>query len=155
VHGQQIGYHLREGVHDLTQFDWDLYMDFFRSVELPALEPGEGGAGGTDAAGGSAGTPNSAGTGGMPIAGGSGGSGNLSPTAGGGPMPAAGHATTDPQLATPAATDAGCGCRIRGARSSAPVGSWIALAFAAAASWRRRGFRKAHSVRADPTNRVA
>jgi hypothetical protein len=140
VHGQQVGYHLREGVHDLTQFDWDLYMDFFRTVELPAEEPGEGGAGGTDGGGGSAGTPPSAGNGGgPPVSGGGSGGGAGVPVAVAGDAPTGGSTPSNPQLTDSAAAPAGCGCRL--AQGSSPVSTawWVALGLGVAARARRRG----------------
>jgi hypothetical protein len=39
IHKKQMGYHLRVGTHDLTRFDWDLFMDFFDTVEIPPDAP--------------------------------------------------------------------------------------------------------------------
>jgi MYXO-CTERM domain-containing protein len=44
IHGKQMGYHLRPGIHDLTRFDWDLFMDFFATVSVPSGDAGDAGA---------------------------------------------------------------------------------------------------------------
>jgi hypothetical protein len=144
VHGQQIGYHLRQGEHDLTQLDWDLYMDFFRTVQLPD-DPRAGG-GGRDGGGGSAGAPPGSGRGGVPpsTSGGSGGSGTSAPIAGdapvGGSMPA-------PQLIDPSAASAGCGCRVVPSRAGAS-GGWALGLGALLALRARRPERAAARTRA-------
>ncbi len=108
IHGDQMAYHLRQGVHDLTLFDWNLYMDFFDTVELKS-DDGAGGAPG------GAGAPASAGTGGAPIAGSAG-----APQSGGGTPPnlgavaGGGSGGASNAAATPSgpATAGGCGCRL-------------------------------------------
>lgn len=136
IHGQQMGYHLRPGVHNLTQFDWDLYMDFFRTVQVPSADP--------NGVGGEAG---GAGAGAEPAAGaGSGGTtSGASSMAGSAGMflPLGGH-TGDPvaqpptAAATPDAPAAeGCGCRIA-AQGPAPTLPWLLAASLAQVTLARR-----------------
>jgi hypothetical protein len=115
IHGDRVAYHLREGVHDLTLFDWDLYMDFFDTLELKS-DDGAGGAPGD------AGAPAAAGMAGIAMGGGAGGPQggggappNLGPVAGAG-SPGMPNAATPPS----APVASGCGCRLGRAASQSP-----------------------------------
>jgi len=117
IHGQQMGYHLRQGVHELTLFDWNLYMDFFETLEVKVDEPN--GAGGVAGVAGSAG---SAASGAL-----TGGSAGDPPSDAGGPPSAgavAGGGSTGAPNATPtrsSPTAGGCGCRLVQAASDPPT----------------------------------
>jgi MYXO-CTERM domain-containing protein len=124
VHGDQIAYHLREGVHDLTLFDWDLYMTYFATLSYPAEPMPQGGAGGAAGLGGG---PNEPGPGGATGGAGSpsGGAGGV-PVAGGGA--AAGAAGSAPMLGAMPTTGSSGGCACRAASSGRSRHSSLALA---------------------------
>ncbi|MEM0897376.1 MAG: acetylxylan esterase [Verrucomicrobiota bacterium] len=42
LHGEAVGYHLREGKHDVEEFDWDFYLSFAEERMLPAERPKPG-----------------------------------------------------------------------------------------------------------------
>ena len=151
IHGQQMGYHLRPGAHDLTQFDWDLYMDFFRTVQvLDGDEPSGAGGAASGGAGGSAEPAAGSGVGGTPS-----GSASL-PGSAGASVAGAGSAQ-EPNAEAPsvpasprADVGAGCACRLVPGKLAANTVSLLGLLLAAAASRRRFSPRRgasAHSAR--------
>ena len=131
IHGQQIGYHLRQGDHDLTRFDWDLYMDFFDTVQvLPNDDPTPAGGAANAGAnvGGAAGMRDDTGVGGSVRPGSGGMAGEL------------GNGGTETRGLVPGATPsgprpdsgAGCGCRVA-QRASVPSSVALLLALGAMA----------------------
>lgn len=144
IHGQQVGYHLRQGIHDLTLFDWQLYMDFFRTVQVRDAEPEpepRGGAGGTAGIGGAGGARE-------PVPMGAGGTG-ASPEGGAANAAAAGTlAVAGAEPAAPAGLplassgneSGGCGCRLGVVHQPlrAAAGSLLALGVLAWLTRRRK-----------------
>jgi hypothetical protein len=129
IHGQQMAYHLRPGGHDLTQYDWDRYMDFFETVQVDAGEPsGPDGAGGAASA--SGGMPGQSAGGSAPVE--TAGATTLAGSAGNatsGVGSAATPSPAQPTSATTAADGSGCACRMTPNRA-AGAHAWLLIALA-------------------------
>jgi hypothetical protein len=146
IHKKQMGYHLRVGTHDLTRFDWDLFMDFFSTVEIPVDAPPD--AGSVVDSSGSGGASNDGAVVATTDSSAAAPEASSSGSAGSGPTPPA-TADADATGALAPASDGSCACRLATAPGGAGPSYGAALLVLGAL---RRIGRRSRKVSGSPTD---